>query len=68
VVTRFLEFKPVGNLLIPTRVRTSVDGALARELIIDQTEINLGVFNSYFDVPEMAGDWPPNQAEGAAAN
>lgn len=59
VVTRFHEHEPVGWLMLPNRIEVIVDGEKHTEFIMEKAELNIGVFDSYFDVPEMAGDWPP---------
>ncbi|WP_309396160.1 hypothetical protein [Cerasicoccus maritimus] len=59
VVTLFEDYRPLDWLVIPYRVVFMKDGELVSDIELMTADMNIGVFASYFDPPEMTAEWPP---------
>ncbi|WP_309381757.1 hypothetical protein [Cerasicoccus frondis] len=58
-VTQFKDYRKLGWLTIPYEIDFTVDDKVISKIELEKAELNIGVFESYFDPPEMVGDWPP---------
>ncbi|GHC01279.1 hypothetical protein GCM10007047_17160 [Cerasicoccus arenae] len=61
VVTKFSDNRKVSWLMIPYVVEVFVDGKKNTEITLDKADLNIGLFDSYFDPPEMTEEWPPKR-------
>ncbi|WP_269543174.1 hypothetical protein [Cerasicoccus fimbriatus] len=66
VVTRFGDYRKLGWLTIPYNIHFIIDGDPTMEIQLEKAEMNIGVFESFFDPPEMTGgEWPPKSPAGS---
>ena len=51
--TIYSDFKKFGGVWAAQRVETRLDGELAYTATLDSIKINAGIFDSYFEIPEV---------------
>lgn len=62
VTTRYSDHRPVGWMTVPHRITVNVDGKPDKTFHIKQADLNVGVFESYFEPPLEMKSWPPESA------